>query len=267
MWQLLKIEWLKVKNYRTFWILAGLFVISVVGLNSIVHEFQVAKPGTKGMDAAAAMLLGAPPFRFPDVWHTVSWLSGFMLFIPCLLIVILTTNEFNFKTHRQNVIDGLSRTEFVIAKIADVVVIALASTIIVAITVLIFGFAEGNASFSFDKAEYLLYFFIQALSYGSVALLMSVLFKRSGITIGILFLYISVLERLVQWLFIKTGLPDAGDFLPLRSVSNLIPFPFLKVITSQMFKYQDTLYLLIAAFIYLALYVFVVKKRFETVDL
>ena len=267
MLQLLKIEWLKVKNYRTFWILSGLFLVSIFGINYIVHEVQRTKPGSKGMDAAATMLLGSPPFRFPDVWHTVTYVSSFLLFIPALLLIILMTNEFSFKTHRQNVIDGLSRLQFVLAKLADAVVISLASTIIVAITALAFGVAEGDASFSLEKIEFILYFFIQAISYCSVALLMSVLFKRSGITIGVFFLYIAILERMVQGILIKLGAQDVTDFLPLRAPNALIPLPFFKVLTAQIFHSTDVLYLLIASFIYLALYVFVIKRRFETADL
>lgn len=267
MLQLLKIEWLKVKNYRTFWILSILFVVSIFGINYIVHEVQAARPNSKQMDAAAAMLLGSPPFRFPDVWHTVTYVSSFLLFIPALLLIISVTNEYNFRTHRQNIIDGISRTEFIMAKIADAVVISLACTILVALTALIFGFAEGGASFSLDKAEFILYFFLQALSYCSISLLLSVLFKRSGITIGIFFLYIAILERMVSGLLTRFGAGTISDFLPLRAPNGLIPLPFFRVITNQLFTTPDALYLLIATFVYLGLYIVVVKKRMETVDL
>lgn len=40
MLQLLKIEWLKVKNYRTFWILSGLYLFSIWGANYIAYMVQ-----------------------------------------------------------------------------------------------------------------------------------------------------------------------------------------------------------------------------------
>jgi ABC-type transport system involved in multi-copper enzyme maturation permease subunit len=266
MLHLLKIEWLKAKNYRTFWILAGLFLVSIFGINYITHEIQSTRHGNAGADAAAQMLIGAPPFRFPDVWHTVSYISSFLLFIPGLLLIISMTNEFSFKTHRQHVIDGLSRTEFILSKMMVVVIVALTSTVIVFLTSLAFGLAEGGASFSVEKLQYIGYFFIQALSYSSVALLFGLLFKRSGIAIGIFFLYITVLEGMLAGILNKYA-GGIGYFLPLESTDSLIPFPFFKVIVNQFITRPDALYLLIAAVVYLVAYFVIAKKRFETADL
>ena len=33
MTKLLRIEWMKIKAYKTFWVLASLFLISIVGVN------------------------------------------------------------------------------------------------------------------------------------------------------------------------------------------------------------------------------------------
>src|SRR6476620_12789663 len=120
MLHLLKIEWLKVKNYRTFWILGGLFLLSIFGINYIafsIHEEQ-------SKSAMANAIMGSP-FNFPEVWHTITYMSSFLLFIPGLLMIISITNEFSFKTHRQNIIDGLSRTQFIHVKLASVVILAL----------------------------------------------------------------------------------------------------------------------------------------------
>jgi hypothetical protein len=32
-------------------------------------------------------------YFFPNVWHTVSWLSNFTLFLPGVLIILMITNE------------------------------------------------------------------------------------------------------------------------------------------------------------------------------
>src|SRR5436853_6792779 len=136
MLHLLKIEWLKIKGYKTFWILAVLFLVSIVGLNYFV--FYIKQGITQGNNSAVNAVLGAP-FDFPNVWHTVSYFSSFLLFIPGLMIITLVTNEYSYKTTRQNIIDGWSRLQFIQVKIALVVMLALVSAIFVFLTALLFG--------------------------------------------------------------------------------------------------------------------------------
>ncbi|HEV7621442.1 MAG TPA: ABC transporter permease [Flavisolibacter sp.] len=260
---LLKIEWLKLKNYRTFWILTILFIISIFGINYIVHEIF----GQKALkNPAATMFVGGPPFQFPQVWQSVTFVSGFLLFIPGLLMVISITNEYSFKTHRQNIIDGLSRTQFILIKMLLAVILSMFSTLCVFITALLFGLTEGGASLSFDGLVYVGYFFIQALSYSFLAILVSLLFKRSGVSIGVFFLYAIVLENMLAGL-LNNYTNHTGYFLPLKSGNTLIPFPFFRTITKNLMYQPEVKYLLLTAVVYLIFYFFFSKRRFETVDL
>lgn len=262
MLQLLKIEWMKVKNYRTFWVLSALYLISIYGVNYIVYLIQDLRPRKNDM---ASMLLGTPPFQFPEVWHTVSYVSSFLLFIPGLLMIISFTNEFSFKTHRQNIIDGWSRRQFILVKMMLTVVVSLVSTLAVFITALLFGLFEG-ADISFEKIEYLGYFFVQAVSYSAVALLFSLLFKRAAIAVGVYFLYAFVLENML-WGLLKKYVDNVGQFLPLESTDNLIPMPFLRSVIGQFTTQTNVAYLLAAAAAYLIIYSFIFIRKFERDDL
>ncbi len=260
----LKIEWLKIKNYRTFWILAGLFVVSIFGINYIAYAIEHE---TLQKAPEAGMILGTSRFLFPDVWGTIAYLSSFLLFIPGLLMIISITNEYSFKTHRQNIIDGWSRLDFIYVKLADVVIMAICSTVVMFLTALVFGIASGGfSSFSFLGSVYVFYFFIQALSYIAVALLFGILFKRSGIAIGVFFLYAVVIENLLAGILNRYA-GGIGSFLPLESTDNLIPFPFIKNVVDQIIKRPNPTYLLLAACIYLLFYFFFSKKKFQTDDL
>jgi len=105
------------------------------------------------------VLLGSSPYQFPDTWQTTAFFSSFLLFMPGLLMIISITNEFSFKTHRQNIIDGWSRTEFILVKLMLVFIIAFISTIAVFITAFLFGIAiDGITHFSAAHIEYLFYF-------------------------------------------------------------------------------------------------------------
>ncbi len=264
MLHLLYIEWLKLKNYRTFWILFALFIVSLYGVNYIV--FEVQQQAFTNKDPMATAILGNPPFRFPEVWQTVSYISSFLLFFPGLIIIILMTNEFSYKTHRQNIIDGLSRTQFITVKMVLATIIAFVSALIIFLVALIFGLREGSAGISFQNFSFVIYFFIQALSYTMLALMFAVLFRRSGISIGVYFLYSVVLEEsLVKG--VNYYFSGAGHYLPLESTDNLITFPLFKSMIGQIVKTPDTIPLLIAATLYLCLYIFICRWKFQTADL
>ncbi len=262
MLKLLKIEWMKVKNYTTFWVLSILYLISIFGAAYISHLIYESRPkDDKGMTGA---IIGKP-FDFPDVWHMVSYTSSFLMFMLGLLIIISITNEFSYKTHRQNVIDGWSRKEFILVKMLLTVVISLVATLAVFITAIIFGLQE-DAAFSFEKIEFIGYFFIQALSYSSAALLFSLLFKRSGITIGVYFLYSTIIENMLAGLLNKY-VDNFGRYLPLETTDNLIRIPVFKMIVSQLTLSYNTEALLLMSLVYLGLYYFISYRKFETDDL
>ena len=261
MLQLLKVEWLKVKNYNTFWILSFLYLVSVFGANYIAYLTSNVAP--KNNDVK--MIIGTP-FNFPDVWHVVSYTSSFLMFVPGLLIIISFTNEYSYKTHRQNIIDGWSRKEFILVKMVLAVIVALAATLAVFITAIAFGLYENPGAFTLEKVEYVGFFFVQALSYCSVALLFSLLFKRSGITIGVYFLYTLILENMLAG-FLNRYAGNIGRYLPLETTDNLIRVPFLKVIINQFMASYNTTALLLMSVVYLVLYVLISMRKFQTDDL
>ena len=263
MLHLLKIEWLKLKNYRTFWILSVLFMISLYGVNYIAFEIQLNAFAKAPM---AQAMVGAPPFQFPGVWNTVTWISGFLLFFPGLIIIILMTNEFSYKTHRQNIIDGLSRTQFIYVKMMMCVLIALFSTIIVFIVALLFGFTEGHAGFSFHDSVYLPLFFLQTLSYTSLALVIATLFRRSGIAIGVYFLYAEIIDQMLSSIC-SHYFNNIGRYFPLESNDNLIPLPLFQNIKNKFIEPSNVYYMLLTAAIYLCLYFFICRQKFQTADL
>ncbi|AXY77699.1 hypothetical protein D3H65_28595 [Paraflavitalea soli] len=256
---------MKLKNYRTFWILSILYVVSIFGANYIVYRIQQAIFEEKQAKGVVQLFIGGPPFAFPNVWHTTTYISSFLLLLPGLLMIISVTNEYSFKTHRQNVIDGWNRREFISTKIMLALIGALFSTILVTLTALSFGFLQGEP-FTTEKSIKVFYFFIQALSYSLVALLFALLFKRGGLAIGIFFLYPLVLENLISALM-NRYLDFSGRYLPLESTDNLIPFPLFENVQRQIIKAPNFTALLIVALVYIALYVFFISRKFETDDL
>lgn len=264
--RMLKIEWLKIKDYRTFRVLMILFLISIFGINFFVFYI---KQLTTQSNRQINVIMGAP-FDFPNVWHTVSYISSFLLFIPGLIIITFVTNEYTFRTTRQNIIDGWSRRQFIQVKIAFVILLSLLSTLCVFLAALLFGIGSGS-TFSFSKIEFVGFYFIQAVSYTMVALLLSVIIKRSGLAIGIFFLYSLIIENMLSALLNYSGgnihrSSGPGDYLPLNSTDNLIPFPFFRDVLK--IGTQPSVYILLGcSIVYLALYYFISVRKFQNDDL
>ena len=138
---LLKIEWLKLKNYSAFIVLGLFFLLGILGSNYAV--FYLKKNFIDKADPTK-MIAGASPYDFTNTWQTTSYVSGFVLMLPALLMILIVTNEFSFRTHRQNIIDGWSRRNFIDVKIVMALIAAVVSTIVVFFTAIIFGFASGS---------------------------------------------------------------------------------------------------------------------------
>jgi ABC-2 type transport system permease protein len=261
MLHLLKIEWLKIKNYRAFWIFSVLYLVSIFIITYI--SWYIEQRTTSEMPETSAIIGDA--FSFPKVWQTVGWLSSWLLYFPGMIIIMLMVNEVNFKTHRQNIIDGWSRQQFIGVKIALVVIFCVLITLINIITCLFFG-SISDTSFTLEGTSYILYIFIQALAYLFFALMLAVLFRRSGLAIIIFFLYGIIFEWLIAALTnFQFKLSPAGYFLPLQASDVLIPIPFGKKVFYP--DTPDTSLLIIAVLAYIALYVFFARKKFLIDDL
>lgn len=252
-------EWLKIRNYRTFWVLLILFVLCTVGVNYVFYETK-----SDNNMRQVSMLIGNP-FSFPDVWQTVSYISSFLLFLPGLIILILVTNEYNFKTHRQNIIDGISRFDFVTTKILIAAKLAVFATILTLLIAVFIGIS-GNTSISADNTVYLLYFFLQAFTYTLAGLLFGFLFKRSGIAIALYFVYLFFLKNILCFLG-NHYFSNAGDYLPVKSADNLIPIPVFHNITKNIFTQPSIAVLIICTLIYIASFCLIVLRKFTSEDL
>jgi ABC-2 type transport system permease protein len=270
---LLKIEWLKIKNYTAFIVMTIFFIVGVFALNYIV--FIVNKNIVKNVPGAG--LVSFSPYDFANTWQSTSYATGFILLLPALLLLMLFTNEYTFKTHRQNIIDGLSRQQFISVKIVMALIFAAAATLLVIISALIFGFASGT-SFSLNGILFVGYFFLKAFSYNLIAILFSVLVKRTGFAIGIFFIYLgseNIVSQLLNVLSMKlkrengTDLGNIGDYLPMNAADGLLEFPDNPIKTmSKAIMPSDYTWLVFAlAMAYLIIFYLWSRRKFINADL
>ncbi|MGJ7030426.1 ABC transporter permease [Niabella hirudinis] len=231
MLQLFKTEWLKIKNYRTFWILFGSFFIFLPSMflmtaNQFMRQFD--QIGDKSIEAAMLKRMFSSPFVFPNTWHGAAWFGGMFFIIIGMLFILLITNEVQYRTHRQNIINGWSRMDYIKAKITLLLFFVITTTIMVFLCGLVCGllFTPDLSSISFfENVYYVGYYAVMATLYLLVALLVAVLVKRTGLAIVLYFGYVFIIDNLL-WLALTFRKGQAGYFLPLESSDSLVPNPF-----------------------------------------
>jgi hypothetical protein len=223
---LLKTEWLKIKKYPAFWWMTALVALSYPGINYIFY--RAFKEITERGDARAVMvmkMLLGNPFTFPEVWHTVAYASSMFVFIPSIVVIMFITNEYTYKTHRQNIIDGWSRGQFMASKLIDVLIIALLTTAVFITVALLIGYININEYHGdvWGETKYIGLFFLQTFSQLSIAFLIALLTRRAFIALGIFIFY-----KIAEKIFVAIAtfrLNDTGRFLPFEVSNRLIPVP------------------------------------------
>lgn len=224
--RLLQIEFLKLRTYRFFWILTGLYfllmIMTMLGFNGFVNNI------IKG-EGVFDNMVSFEVNHFPEVWQYLSYISSYFHMIPAVLIIIITTNEFSYRTIRQNVINGMSRSEFMWSKVLMMVAIAIVATVIVGLVSIILGLIHSRPVEMDQIAErtsFLPAFFLQMMVFLLFAFLISLLVRRAGFAIGLVLLYVFVAEKILVYY-----LPESIEpFLPIEAMDNLIQFPGLEII-------------------------------------
>jgi len=224
MFPLIKIEWLKIKKYPAFWWMLGIVALTYPGINLLFYEVYHNLTSKKDMSAGIVKSLLGNPFAFPEAWHSVAFFSSFFIVVPAIMVIMLITNEYNYKTHKQNIIDGWSRNQFMTSKVLDVAIVALVATITYFITAACFGIFSTDSYDWTEQLQYIPLFFLQTFAQLSIAFLLGFLMKKAFIALGIFIFYSLIVEKIAVGLM-KAFANDMGRFLPMEISNRLIPPP------------------------------------------
>lgn len=180
-------------------------------------------------------------FNFPYIWHFNTYVAAFFKIFLAIVIVSMMANEYTYGTLKQNLIDGLSKKEFIFSKFLVVASFAVASTVFVFIMSLILGYSFSSyneISIVFTDLEYLFAFFIKLFAFFSFCLFLGILVKRSAFALGFLFVWF-VAENIFYWIvkFVILGGDDKhknyGDtiiqYFPIEAMSNLVKEPITRL--------------------------------------
>ena len=176
-------------------------------------------------------------FNFPYIWHFNTYIAAILKLFLAIVIVSMMANEYSDRTLKQNLIDGLSKKEFVLSKFLTVILFSVISTLFVFGVSLLLGlmFSDYNElGIIFSDIEYLFAYFINLTGFFSFCLFLGVLVKRSAFALGFLLIW-SIAEGIIysvfKWkIFKDTDIAESIiQFFPLAAMSNLIKEPFSRL--------------------------------------
>ncbi|UQB70029.1 ABC transporter permease [Epilithonimonas zeae] len=243
--RLLKLEYLKNLNYNPFRIFAGLYFIVLILLLFIgLIDFDLA--GLKVNLKEQGM------YDFPGIWNFTTYIVGLLkIFLGCI-IVFSICQEFSNRMFKQNIIDGLSREEFVASKLLTIFVFTGFSTLIVFIIAFILGKSYSTTQENdliFKEIYFIFNYFLKLFTFFSFLMFLSVLFRKSiFVFLGFFMIWFveGILSGIEKFSLMNNVAPkEQGkimidhvfltDYLPLGSMSNLIPSPLVRTNMAKMF--------------------------------
>lgn len=176
-------------------------------------------------------------FNFPFIWHFNTYIAALLKFFLAIVIVSMMANEYSYGTLKQNLIDGLSKKEFILSKFLTVVLFAFCSTVFVFVMNLILGYSFSSYTelgIVFSDLDYLLAFFVKLTGFFSFCLFIGILVKRSAFALGFILVW-GILEGIMKVILAVRIFPNddndqfISQFFPLEAMSNLIVEPFTRL--------------------------------------
>lgn len=222
----------RVLTLSYFIILSFIALIASIKFDFGVFKFHLAEMGI---------------FNFPFIWHFNTYIASILKLFLAIVIVSMMANEYSYGTLKQNLIDGMSKKEFVLSKFLTVILFATASTVFIFLMSLILGLSFSSyteLSIVFSDLEYLVAYFVKLVGFFSFCLFLGILVKRSAFALGFLMMW-DILENIAKGILSFKLFPEGNtaatiyQFFPLESMSNLIVEPFsrlslIKTIGTQM---------------------------------
>ena len=230
MLRLLSIELQKLRYNRSARVISIIYFILITFIALIASiEFNIGKVNFRVADQGI--------FNFPFIWHFNTYIAAILKIFLAIVIVSMMSNEYSYRTLKQNLIDGLSKREFVLSKFLTVLLFAVISTVFVFTVSMILGLSFSDYTemgIIFSDLEYMIAYFVKLVGFFAFCMFLGVWVKRSAFAIGFLVVWWiveSIIYGLLKWQFFK-GTDIAENislFFPLAAMSNLIKEPFTRL--------------------------------------
>jgi ABC-type transport system involved in multi-copper enzyme maturation permease subunit len=203
------------------------FVILLSSLKINVFGFFTLELGELGI------------FNFPIIWHLTTFFASQFKFFFAIVVVSMIGNEYSNKTIKQNLIDGLSKKEFILSKFYAIVFFSLLSTVLISFISICVGLyysSYNEFGIIIQETDFLIAYFVKLTGFFSLCLFFGMLVKRSAFALAFLFiLYIVewILFGLMAWKLDANTAEKIQNFFPLKSMYKLIDQPFQRIAMSK----------------------------------
>jgi ABC-type transport system involved in multi-copper enzyme maturation permease subunit len=215
--KLVRIEMIKILNYIPFRILILLyFVFFTLGI--IIYPL---------VDKQIPVISLSDLFRFPDVWPFLTWLTEPYNILLALIIIMITTNEFNNHTFKTQVVFGLSRKELLTQKLVLILFLALFATLLIGITSMSLGLIYSyklTLKIALENVWMMAVYMLSSITLMVFGLFISLLIKNTALSILTFLGYRTFVEPVIFAILHKS---EVRWYLPLRANTQLTPLPDL----------------------------------------
>jgi len=234
--KLLKLEFLKIKPTRYFKVLTILWLIAFfsipIGYNVLVDKLILEA----NLETSFLHPQYWPFFDFKDLWQNLAYVYKMITVFVCLMLIISTTNEFDYKTARQNIINGLSKKKFWLSKITLIFSTAIIASLMLFGLGLLVGYLNSpitSLDYVFENIQFMIAYFVHIVHFLMFTFVISLLIRRAGFTIALVLFWTYIVEPILSGITAKYH-SAVGDLFPMEAGWNLINLPFLK------YTFQET---------------------------
>ncbi len=266
--KIVELEYFKFRHYRPFLVILGLyvfcFILSGFSIKSLLDWFLEKQQDDDILKHFVAT--GIPLFDFVDIWQNLGWLATIFKWIPAFVIIISVTLEYSQKTIKQNIIDGLSKKEFLASKVALVGVISIGSALLLLLLGLFLGLLYSpvkGLSYILQNIEFVAAYGLEVFVFLCMALFAAFAIQRSGVTIILFLLYTACIEPITTAILHYHYKWEVWYF-PVEAINLIIRVPFQKYALSYVHDQiilQDVLVALGWAGIFIGLSYWILKRR------
>ena len=234
-----KLEWLKFRKYKPFLIIIGLFILTYFAVGLSIKSLLDWFLSEQGDELNFFKDTGIPLFDFVDIWQNLAYLTFLFKIILAFVVIISIGVEFGYKTMRQNFIDGLSRSSYLVSKLGLIVFLSVLAGALLTLLGLSLGFLYSpvkSPDFIFMNMEFVLAYMLEVFSYLCFAMMVAILIRKTGFAIVLFAIYTIAIEPIAAAVMqYEYELPTW--YLPMRAINNLIEVPFPKYIFREVQDY------------------------------
>ena len=230
--KVIQLEYYKFRHYKPFLVILGLYCACFLASGFFIKRvLELILEDQRNNELMQYFLgSGVPLFDFVDIWQNLGWLAAIFRWIPAFMIIMSVTVEYEQRTMKQNIIDGLTKGEYLASKLGLVAVISLGSALLLLILGLFLGMLYSPVKSLHDifvHIEFVAAYGLEVFAFLCMAMFTAFLFRRSAVAIILFLMYTAFMEPVATailhyhwkwpvWLF------------PVEAINLIIRVPFQK---------------------------------------